>query len=192
MIGKPILSRFSRLAARLERVRAGKRLDLHTAWQHRKRLPAFVQRSPAARRYLELLGPLAWDRLPERNLERNWGQPTIPYAAFISAVLLKLNEGQDSMSQLRLFLGEHPELVWLFGFPAQVSNPGVFGSDLSARLPTARHLTHMLRTLPNPVLQVLLADSVRLILEVLHSLGVKVGECISLDTKHILAFVKDE
>ena len=37
----------------------------------------------------------------------------------------------------------------------------------------------------------LLADSVRLILEELHGLGVQAGECISLDTKHILAFVKE-
>lgn len=188
MIGKPILSRFSRFVARFQRGLAGKRIDLHTAYQNRIQLPQFVQRSPTAQRYLELLGPLAWDRLPERNLERNWGQPTIPYTAFIPACLLKLNEGQDSMSKLRLFLVEHPEVVWLFGFPLAVSTPGVSGFDASASLPTARHL---LRSLPNRVLQVLLADSVRLILEELRGLGVLTGDCISLDTKHILACVKE-
>jgi hypothetical protein len=191
MIGKPIVSRFSRFAAHFRRARLGKPPDLHTAWQNLAQLPEFVQRSPIAQRYLELLRPLCWDRLPERNLERNWGQPTIPYAAFIPACLLKLNEGQDSMSQLRLCLVEHPEFIWLFGFPLAVSNPGVLGFDASASLPTARHLTQMLRTLPHRVLQVLLADSVRLILEELGGLGVQAGECISLDTKHILAFVKE-
>lgn len=191
MIGKPILSRFFRFVVRFQRRLAGKRIDLHTAYQKRTQLPQFVQRSPIAQRYLELLGPLAWERLPERNLVRNWGQPTIPYSAFIPACLLKLNEGQNSMSQLRLFLVEHPEIVWLFGFPLAVSNPGGLGLDASACLPTARHLTHMLRSLPNRVLQVLLADSVQLILEELRSLGVLTGDCISLDTKHILAFVKE-
>ena len=135
MIGKPILSCFFRFAVHFRRVRPGKRPDLHTAWQQRMQLPQFIQCSPTAQRYLELLGPLHWSQLPERNLERNWGQPTIPYTAFIPACLLKLNEGQDSMGKLRLFLVEHPEFVWLFGFPLAVSNPGSLGFDASASLP---------------------------------------------------------
>jgi hypothetical protein len=66
-----------------------------------------------AQRYLTLLGPLAWGQLPERNLQRNWGQPTIPYAAFSAACLVKLNEGKDSMTDLRDFILEHPALIWL-------------------------------------------------------------------------------
>ena len=49
----------------------------------------------------------------------------------------------------------------------------------------------MLRVLPNAVLQFLLADSVRLIREELAALGMQTGTCISLDTKHILAWVKE-
>ncbi len=45
--------------------------------------------------------------------------------------------------------------------------------------------------MPNPILQFLLADSVRLVREALAAEGVKTGECISLDTKHILAWVKE-
>jgi len=41
------------------------------------------------------------------------------------------------------------------------------------------------------VLQDLLADTVRLIRAELSERGVKTGECISLDTKHILAWVKE-
>jgi hypothetical protein len=78
MIGKPILSRFTHFTAHFRGFQSGKRTDLHTAWQNREKLPGWVQRSPTAQRYRELLGPLHWDRLPERNLERNWGQPTIP------------------------------------------------------------------------------------------------------------------
>lgn len=49
----------------------------------------------------------------------------------------------------------------------------------------------MLRTMPNHVLQCLLVESVRLIREELASLYVSTGDCISLDTKHILAWVKE-
>lgn len=190
MIGKPIVSRFSSLKGRF-RLKNTRRPDLHTAWRLRSELPSFVKNSPVAQRYLDLLGPLAWDHLPERNLQRNWGQTTIPYASFIAAYLIKLNEGKDSLGNLRLYLTENPELTWLSGFPSLVSNPGQRSFDMSACLPTTRHLTHMLRVLPNSVLQFLLADSVRLIRQELAAVGVQTGACISLDTKHILAWVKE-
>lgn len=194
MIGNPILSRFGRFTPLFGSIFPSQPRpspDLHTTWLHPEHLPYFVKKSPLAQRCLELLGPLAWDRLPERNLRRNWGQATIPNAAFIPAYLLKLSEDKDSMGDLRLFLVEHPELIWLLGFPLAVSNPGGLGFAVQASLPTTRHLTHLLRALPNAVLQFLLADSVRLIREELRQHQVEVGECISLDTKHILAWVKE-
>lgn len=187
MFGQSIVSHFSHLRWRAKRQRP----DLHTAWAQRQRLPGWVQASPLAQRYLELLGPLAWDRLPERNLVRHWGQPTVPYAAFIPACLIKLHEGRKSFGDLRVLLAEHPALVWLLGFPQVVSYPARPGGDADASLPTARHLTRMLRALPNAVLQFLLTDSVRLIREELRRHQVVVGECISVDTKHILAWVKE-
>jgi hypothetical protein len=165
--------------------------DLHTAWQQRDQLPDFVKSSPVAQRYLTLLGPLAWGRLPERNLERNWGQTTVPYAAFSAACLVKLNEGKDSMSGLRDFILDHPALLWLLGFPLVISKTVPLGFDPEASLPTARHLTRMLRTIPNPVLQFLLADTVRLIRAELSAQGLNSGDCISLDTKHVVAWVKE-
>jgi hypothetical protein len=49
----------------------------------------------------------------------------------------------------------------------------------------------MLRTMPNHGLQFLLTESVRLIRQELVRLNVCTGDCISLDTKHILAWVKE-
>jgi hypothetical protein len=49
----------------------------------------------------------------------------------------------------------------------------------------------MLRKMPNVVLQVLLADSVRLIRDALACQGIDTGECISLDTKHVIGWVKE-
>jgi hypothetical protein len=194
MISKPIVAQIERLWAVFGQLGFDPqrdRPDLHTAWLHPDRLPPFVQQSAVAKRYLALFGPLGWDRLPDRNLQRNWGQSTIPFAAFIPALLLKLNEDQKSMGDLRLYLGEHAELIWLLGFPLAVSNSAAWGFDASASLPTTRHLTHLLRMLPNATLQFLLADTVRLIRAELTVQGVKTGACIALDTKHILAWVHE-
>ncbi len=122
---------------------------------------------------------------------RNWGHPTIPYASFIAAYLIKLNEGQKSLNDLRVYLSEHPALTWLLGFPGAVSYPARLEFEPSACLPTARHLTHMLREIPNSVLQVLLADSVHLIRDTLAFQGIDTGDCISLDTRHVIGWVKE-
>jgi hypothetical protein len=142
-------------------------------------------------RCLELLSPLDWEHFPERDLRRNWGQAAIPYAARAAAELIRLNEGLPSMGHLWRLLLEHPGFIWLLGFPVQPAAEMPLGFDALASLPTERHLTRMLRHMPNPAVQFLLADSVRLILAELavrHAPGV---DCISLDTKHILAWVKE-
>ncbi|HKY54812.1 MAG TPA: hypothetical protein VJM08_10925 [Anaerolineales bacterium] len=187
MIGKTIVARFWQNVGGF----SSKKLDLHSAMLQPERLPRFVQECPAAMRLLDLLGPLAWDQFPERNLLRNWGRTTIPYATFSAACLLKLNEGLVSMDDLRRYLVEHPAFIWLLGFPRVFSAKFSCGFDPSASLPTPRHFTRMLRTMPNPMLQFLLTESVRLIRQELASLNVFTGECVSLDTKHILAWVKE-
>lgn len=48
----------------------------------------------------------------------------------------------------------------------------------------------MLRDVPNAVLQALLADSIQLILSELAQRGLSGIDCISVDTKHVLAWVK--
>jgi hypothetical protein len=143
------------------------------------------------RRTLDLLGPLHWERFPERDLQRNWGQTAVPYAAFAAAYLVKLNEDRVFMSKLCEYLVEHPAFIWLLGFPLVPSAVTRWGFDAQASLPTQRHLTRMLRTIPNTALQFLLGESVAAILAELAALDVNgVGDCISLDTKHILAWVK--
>ena len=41
--------------------------SLHTAWRHTQNLPAFVRDAPTVMRLLDLIGPLDWDRFPDRN-----------------------------------------------------------------------------------------------------------------------------
>ncbi len=167
------------------------RLDLHTFWQHPDHLPPCVTTSPTILRILELVGPLDWAHFPERNLHRNWGQVAMPFAALVLAELIRLNEALPSMGHLHRFLIEHPGFIWLAGFSLQPDDHQTCGFNPRASLPTQRHLTQMLRRIPNTVLQYLLADSVRLIVAELQAQGAPAIECVSLDTKHILAWVKE-
>jgi hypothetical protein len=168
-----------------------KRLNLQALWQHPDHLPPEVTSSPTIMRILDLVGPLDWAHFPERNLQRNWGQVAIPYAALVATELIRLNEALPSMGHVHRYLVEHPGFIWLAGFPLQLDDQRACGFNPRASLPTARHLTQMLRRLPNAALQFLLADSVRLILAELHAQHASPIECVSLDTKHILAWVKE-
>ena len=95
------------------------------------------------------------------------------------------------MGRLHRFLLEHPSLVWLLGFPLVPAPNPPLGFNARASLPTPRHLTHLLRHLPKAALQSVLANSLQLILAELAAQGRPPSDCISLDTKHILAWVKE-
>ncbi len=168
-----------------------KKPSLHTYWRSVQVLPVFVRDSPTILRTLELFGPLDWDGFPDRDLQRNWGQPTLPYSALVVAELIRLNENLASTKHLRRFIKEHPGFIWLLGFPLVPAPNHPLGFNPRASLPTLRHLNRLVRRLPNSALQFLLADSVRLILAELEAQGAPAIECVSLDTKHILAWVKE-
>ena len=82
------------------------------------------------------------------------------------------------MGDLLCYLNESPALLRLV-------------CDTASNVPSQRHLTHLLRQLPNNSLQFLLDSSVRKIRTSFASQPVHVGECISLDTKHIIAWVRE-
>ena len=194
MTGNLILSRFQAYDSPFQAFwgfRTPQLPDLHTLWLHPERLPKYASETPVVKRLLDLLGPLDWQHFPERNLQRRWSQPAVSYAAFAGAMLVKLNEGLDSMGDLHQYLVEHPAFIPLLGFSAVRSRAHPYGLDPNASLPTPRHLTRMLREIPNLALQFLLNDSLQLIREELRQRQVIVGECVSLDTKHILAWVKE-
>lgn len=165
--------------------------DLHTLWQLPDFLPPCVTTAPTIMRCLDLLGPLDWAHFPERNLHRYWGQFQIPYAALAAAELIRLNEALPSSGKLRRFLLEHPGFIWLFGFPLVRAPEMPLGFNPRASLPTHRHFTRLLRNVSNTALQFLLADSVRVIRAELAARHVPAIDCVSLDTKHIIAWVKE-
>jgi hypothetical protein len=190
MTSNSILSRIDHFWQVLTAYRHSKRPNLSQLRQHPRLLPSFVRASTVAMRYLQLLGPLDWERFPERDLETDWGTPAVPYASFAAACLVKLDQQRVYMPQLRDYLVEHPALVWLLGFPLVPSPHYAWGFDADASLPTARHLTRMLRTTPNAVSQYLLDETVRLLQAELSTEVGDFGQVISLDTKHIIAWVR--
>jgi hypothetical protein len=74
------------------------------------------------------------------------------------------------MGDLRSFLVDHPPLLWLLGFPLAADRRQFYGFDAQASLPTERHFTRLLCTMPK---------------------ALPAPQCISLDTKHIIAWVKE-
>ncbi len=190
MASKPILSRFVHFRQIVEGLTwQRERPDLHTLHTHPRTLPSLVRNSPLALRYLDLLGPLAWQRFPERNL--NWQPWPVPYRALLGACLIKLDQQISSMSRLHQFLLDQPALIWMLGFPLHLTPGRAPGFAAEDSLPTTRHLTRMLREIPNSTCQFLLTDSVRLLQAALAAHDVRLGDCVSGDTKHILAWVKE-
>ena len=154
-------------------------------------LPAFVRYCPVAMKYLHLLGPLDWNNFPERDPNYPWPGPAPhPRAAYVASFIIKLHEDKPYMSDLRGYLVEHPALVWVLGFHLVPDPTCPYGFDVEATLPTARHFGRILRELPNEVLQFLLTSTVHLLAHELPP-DVIFGEAVSMDTKHIIAWVKE-
>ena len=82
------------ILARLTRSRqrnSASRAAAHPLDRPEAQLPRFVRRSALALHCYRLLSPIHWETLPERNLSRNYGQSTVPYACYTAAYLLKLD-----------------------------------------------------------------------------------------------------
>lgn len=94
------------------------------------------------------------------------------------------------MSHLRQFLIEHPALVWLLGFQLKADRTMRYGFDVAASVPSRKQLGRVLRNLDNQMLQFLLSSTVNLIAQELPA-EVAFGQEISMDTKHIVAWVKE-
>ncbi|MFN8481261.1 MAG: transposase [Kouleothrix sp.] len=156
-------------------------------------LPAFVAACPVAQKYRVLLGCLDWAHFPERPTDRPWpGSDPAPRASFVAAYLVKLHEQKRSMGALRTFLVEHPALVWLLGFKLVADPTAPHGFNGAKSVPQRRQLNRVLRDLPNDACQFLLDSSVQLIRDALPpELAASFGDVVAGDTKHLLAWVKE-
>jgi hypothetical protein len=150
-----------------------------------------VRESAAAQKYIRLLGGLDWAHFPERHggQVRRGPRPAAD-APVVAAFLIKLDKGLKSMKDLREYLVEQPALTWALGFALAPSERFSYGFDVDASLPSYRHFSRLLRKLPNEQMQFLLTGTVQL-LEQASPDEVVLGETISLDTKHIIAWVRE-
>ena len=145
-------------------------------------LPVALRACPVALKYHRLLHDLDWAHFPERDPHRAWSgrTPDHPRAAYVAAFLVKLDQQHRYMSNLRAYLVEHPALAWLLGF------------DPAKPLPSCKHLSRVLRELPNASLQFLLDATVSLIADALPpNERASFGHVVAGDTKHILAWVQE-
>jgi len=156
-------------------------------------LPAFVLACPVAQKYRLLIGTLDWAHFPERATDRPWpGSTPALRASFVAAYLVKLQEQKRTMGALRTFLIEHPALVWLLGFRLVADPTAPHGFDVSQSVPSRRQLSRVLRELPNDACQFLLSSTIQLIRDALPpELATSFGDVVAGDTKHILAWVKE-
>jgi hypothetical protein len=128
---------------------------------------------------------LDWDQLPTTLALQDRGERTVPLAAYVGAYLIKLDQRLTTFGALRRFLRTHPALVWALGFPL-VPTEDRFDAD--ACLPSQRHFSKKLGMMPNELLQSLLDGQVTWLIE---QVGGDFGDTVSIDTKHILAWVKE-
>lgn len=135
---------------------------------------------------LPLLQLLDWEQLPTTLTWRCGGERTVPLAAYIGAYLVKLERQLPTYAALRRFLREHPALIWALGFPLVGRSGCSFDPDRS--LPSPSHFPKKMALLPNDLLQALLDAQVAVLKE---HFGSDFGQVISIDTKHILAWVKE-
>lgn len=157
----------------------------------RDALPVWVSTSPTAMRYYTLLSPMSWNRLSSRMAWHPLHGGVIPHSTLRAAMLVRLEEGLVSMGHLHRYLREHPALAWLLGFPNVPDQEPGPNFDTATCLPTSRHLTRLLRQMPNACAQLLLDGTVALIAAQIAGRGILFGDAISLDTKHILAWVRE-
>jgi hypothetical protein len=148
------------------------------ARQDASMLPRFVSQSPLAMRYFHLLGGLAWDHFLDRPYQQRWPD-ALHLASFSASYLVKLDQHLSSFGHLRQFLADNPALIWLLGFP------------MHNDLPTSRHFSRLLREMPNSVPQSILTDTIDQAVASLKMQFPDFGQTVSLDTKHIIAWVKE-
>lgn len=162
---------------------------------HRPRLvladrfqPTYVKHCEVTQQLLPLLRQVDWEQLPTTLTWRCAGERTVPLAAYIGAYLVKLERNLPTFGALHRLLREHPALIWSLGFPLVGKSNSVAGFAPDASLPSHNHFARKLSMIPNEILQALLDGQVATLKA---HLGQEFGQVIAIDTKHILAWVKE-
>ncbi len=150
-------------------------------------VPDGFAKDRVAQRYIAFFEWLDWTQVLERDETQVYpGRLPHSEASYIKAYLVMVCEKHSTVSTLHQYLLEHPALVWVIGFRVVADEQRIEGFDVEASIPTAGHLRRKLQTLNDRVLTALLAGTVETLCEIIPDLG----ETVSLDVKHIYAYVK--
>lgn len=146
--------------------------------------PEWVRTDPVATHFRTLFAQVDWSLLPPRDPDCPGPHPH-PAAAYLKALLVKGANQLRSIPRLRLYLLEHPALVWELGFhrghcPAQPA-----GFPVDRLLPQERWLRHW-QHVAAPLLQQLLCASAQTVATLVPDLDTMTA----LDATHHLAWVK--
>jgi len=109
---------------------------------------------------------------------------------YILALLMRIDSRQQSMGELVDLLCQQPELAWLTGFARFAAPADYSPSAAAAAVPTPAQFSQVLRRLPNAWLQSLLDQTVHLLAAALPA-DAPFGDVVAVDTKHIIAWVKE-
>ena len=150
-------------------------------------LTLLLEHDPLVQRYRAFFALFDWSVIPDPAIDPSQpGKRPHPQSAYVKALLLKLEEGLASCTQLRRFLLEDPLLVLLLGFRPLLNRDLLYGFDVGKTVPTVRWLREQQHTLSQSVLQALLAATVRDLRQEIPGLG----EVVAFDVTHIYACVK--
>ena len=150
--------------------------------------PRYVQCCLVTQRTIAQLRLLDWELLPATLADRKQGERLVPLAAYIGAYLVRLEQQLPTFGALRRFLADHPGLIWALGFPETGCGGRHQPFDPEQSLPSQAHFTRKMASLPNDLLQELLDGQVAWLCT---RFGDGLGQIVSLDTKHILAWVRE-
>ena len=150
--------------------------------------PHYVRQCATTQRICQWLRLVDWEQLPFSLSLNRQGERAIPLAAYVAAYLVKIDQQIPTFGKLRTFLRSHPALLWSLGFPVPYTRRVPDARSLEACLPSQQHFSKKLSRLPNEILQSLLDGQV---LWLISRFGDSFGDVISFDTKHILAWVKE-
>ncbi len=143
---------------------------------------------PLVMRYRAFFALFDWDAVfPSPSGIPGPGKPAHPEIAYLKALLVKICEHQQYMTQLRRFLIEHPLLVLELGFHPVADEQCVYGFDPGQTVPCARWLRHKQRTLDRKKLHALLQATITALQAEIPGLG----EVVSFDVKHLYAWVQE-
>lgn len=153
-----------------------------------EQLPRFVRDCPTTMALIAKFRLLAWEQMAQPIACQWFGKQPVPLVAYVGAFLVKVDQKLTSISHLRRFLVHHPALIWALGFPLYGRSSARHGFDTEISLPSRQQFSRVLRELDNGCLQTLLTSQVKQLQALLPA---QFGQTISLDTSHILAWVKE-